>query len=279
MTSIKTTTILSAILILAMVSCKKETTPVEGKVSPKKAVGLFSTGTTTYDGYISYVAQCESWRDSSNAVKHRVYYFGDADFYDNPVTRSFNVGSISWGGISVLADSTKYGRCTYFFNQANSVDSVNNNQFGGNTTFAISGGSGFASLNKTLYVPEEIYIVPENYNCASPVIKNSLLPKVIQWNSDPNNSNGVEVMIEYNGFRSNLKNPAFSNASFFTDPVNVTDNGSCSITSSMLSGIPYGAIVTIHIGRAAEVSVTDANGKVVVISAMTYTSQDYVYEP
>lgn len=266
-------------LLVGFISCKKETNPTGEIVNSKKAIGLFNTGTSNYDGYISYIAQCESWRDSSNAIKHRVYYFGDANFYDNPVTRSFNVGNINWGGISISADSIKYGRCTYFFSQANAVDSINNNQFGGTTTFSIAGGSGFAALQTTAYVPEEIYLVPENNSTSTPVIKNSSLPKTIQWNADSNNQNGVKVMVEYNGFRSNIKNPSFSNASFFNDPVNFPDNGSCSITSGMMRGIPYGAIVTIHIGRANEVSLTDANGKVVVISTMTYTSQDYVYEP
>ncbi len=279
MKAIKNSIIILMGLVVILQSCKKDPSiESNSKTNKRSPIGLFNTGPSVYDGYVIYTAQCESWRDTSNAIHHRVYYQGNANFYDNPISQGLNVGNVSWGSIVLQPDSVRYGRWTYAFTHANSIDSTNTSQFGGTTSFAVAGGSGFSNTNISMYVPEEIYLIPENYNCATSVIKSSLLPKQIFWNKDANNQEGVEVMIEYNGFRSNLKNSSFSSASFFNDPVNVPDNGMCSITSTMLTGIPFGSIITIHVGRSTEKTVTDASGKVVVVTGMAYTSQDYVYE-
>ncbi len=262
-------------------SCQKDPLPRsvdEVPTFPFRATGLFGFGNTPCDGSIQYNAACQSWKDTSGTLHQTAYYLGDATFYDNPLTRGLNVGNVSWGSISLPPDSTKLGRWTYYFERSQANDPVNAGQFGSNVIFEVGGGSGYAPSSLTMYVPEEIYMVPEPWSASTPIIRSTSLPKTIYWNQDINNQEDVVIMVEYNGLRSNLKNPTYPLASFFNDPVYVTDNGQHDITASMLVGIPYGAIITIHVGRANQEQVTDANGKVIVVSAMTYTSQDYVYE-
>lgn len=273
--------ILALYVVILFSSCQKELESFsENKngAKPFTASGLFGFGNTPCDGSIQYTAACNSWKDTSGTLHQTAYYLGDATFYDNPLTQGLNVGNVSWGSITLPPDSIKLGRWTYEFNKSQVNDTVNAGQFGSNVIFEVGGGSGYAPSNLTMYVPEEIYLTPEPWSFSTPIIRSTNLPKTIYWNQDVNNQEDVVIMVEYNGFRSNLNNPTYPIASFFNDPVYVTDNGQHDITASMLASIHYGAIITIHVGRANQEEITDANGKVIVVSAMTYTSQDYVYE-
>jgi hypothetical protein len=43
--------------------------------------------------------------------------------------------------------------------------------------------------------------------------------------------------------------------------------------------MPLGSIITVHLGRANQEDIIDANGKVVVVTAIAETKVDYNYEP
>ncbi|MBP9187216.1 MAG: hypothetical protein KBE91_11100 [Bacteroidia bacterium] len=271
--------VLLALVSIVFSSCKKETIDGNGNKPRRNEFSTWlSKSATQYDGYILYTAKCESWTDTNNTVHKSVNYYGTANFYDYPLTQGLNVGNVNIGSIVLPADSIRYGRMTYAYTIANVNDSANTTQFGNNTSFQVAGGSGYANINVNMYLPKLIYLVPEANNFATPVILKSFLPKSIFWYNDGRNQEGVVMMVEYNGFRSNFKDPALSGTSFFNNPVRVNDTGSSDITEAMLVGIPSGAIITLHVGRASEKIVTDANGKVVVVSAMAYTSQDYIYQ-
>lgn len=281
--------IITAIVLFFFLNsaCKKESQSQElVKKQPTKernSNGLYSTmfglGTSVCDGSIDYIATSESHTDTSGNAQYSSYYDGVGIFYDNPSTGGVNVGSVSWGSIVLPPDSTRYGRWAYEFNTIQYTSLVNQTQFGSKTTFNITGGSGYSASSVNMYVPEEIYLVPEKCMCSSPPLEKGKLPKTIFWNQDPNNLEGVVIMIEYNGFRSNLKNSSFSSESFFEDPISAPDNGKFDITSSMLVNIPLGSIVTIHIGRANQDEIVDGNGKVIAVSAIAHTQQDYNYVP
>lgn len=271
--------VLLALVSIVFSSCKKETIDGNGNKPRRNEFSTWlSKSATQYDGYILYTAKCESWTDTNNTVHKSVNYYGTANFYDYPLTQGLNVGNVNIGSIVLPPDSIRYGRMTYAYTIANVNDIANTTQFGNNTSFQVAGGSGYANTSVNMYVPKEIYLVPEGCNCVTPIIKQSALPKSIFWNDDVNNQDGVVMRVEYNGFRSNLKDSALSGTSFFNNSIRVSDAGSANITAAMLAGIPSGAIITIHVGRASEKSITDANGKVVVVSAMAYTSQDYIYQ-
>lgn len=232
-----------------------------------------------YNGRINYLANCQSYRDTNGVVTHTTYYQGDGIFYDNPLTRSWEVGTLIWGSITVQPDST-FNKVKYRlpFSKDN-AEPAHPLQFGTYTNFTITGGSGYAKSKLSLYLPEEIYLVPDSDTCScTPILKVSELPKRIYWNQDINNVNSVEIIIEYNGFRSNNKNPSFSPASFFNTPFRVPDIGQLDLKANMFNGIPIGAIITVHLSRINETNITDANGKVIVLTAISETSQDYVYE-
>lgn len=267
-------------IALTLGACKKDN-QIETQPKPnqeKKGDSFFSSmfGATVCDGNMQYIASCHSWMDTAGNVGQSVYYNGKGVFYNNPVTRRVNVGNVSWGSLILPPDSS-LGRLRYEFNNTHFTNPINQTQFGSMLNFDVAGGSGYAGCTINMYVPEEIYLVPEQCSCSSPVIYSNRLPKTIFWNQDVNNPNDVVVMIEYNGFRSNLKTPSFSNASFFTPAVNTPDNGQFNLTPNMFIGMPFGSIITVHVGRANQEDVTDANGKVVAVTAYTYTSQDYIY--
>jgi hypothetical protein len=279
----RTIVVILALISLGNISCKKDTQalPQNKNVTKKETSSMYSAlfgGSLFYDGLIQYRADCESRRDTAGNIHQSVYYLGTGNFYDNLVTQGLNVGNVSWGGIILTPDSARYGRWTYQFDNSHYSNPINNTQFGSNTDFSIAGGSAYANSIISMYVPDEIYLDPEPWSCSSPVIYNSKLPKTIYWNSDPNNQTGVVIVIEYNGFRSNLKNATYSDASFFNPPIYVPDNGHFDINSSVLVNMPLGSIITVHLGRANQEDIIDANGKVVVVTAIAETKVDYNYE-
>jgi len=131
--------------------------------------------------------------------------------------------------------------------------------FGTNVNFSVFKGN--AGNNGVMRVPGqgesegeiEMY-VPELLQITSPFIDNAadLLPYcyyknfVLGWNADPNNENGLVVVVEWNG--TDLYGNKYNEYVQIADVI-TNDNGSTILNNALFDGIPHGALVTVQLLR------------------------------
>lgn len=285
----KNISLFAAIIIcLITISCSQEKDKNDPSLISKNAYAdhmkaIMSIGGSTtsgFDGKIQYKAfgMLEYAPGGST-----VYQFCDYDcqsqfFKDATITTLENVGTLNIGSVSVVP-ATANGN-SYWYSTANRTDPANASQFGSTVTFAIAGGGSYSGSSVSFYVPEEIYLDTVPYSSCKNYteISVSKLPHRIYWNQDASNPNGVAIMSEYNGPESNNVNSSFSSLSFYNAPIVTPDLGYYDLTMADLSGIPLGAIVTIHVGRGNE-DVIVSGSKNVKVEGYASTLRSYVLVP
>jgi hypothetical protein len=116
---------------------------------------------------------------------------------------------------------------------------------------------GKGGITISMYVPELLHIT-------SPNIENpeDLLPYcyydnfVLGWNADPQNENGLVVVVEWNG--TDLYGNEYKEYVRSADIIK-NDNGSCVLNNALFDGIPHGALVNIQLIRGN----IDVEGKII----------------
>lgn len=115
-------------------------------------------------------------------------------------------------------------------------------------------------VTSTLYVPAAIYVNTTNHN---PDPSNT-----ITWNADPNNTNGVVIVAEYdpgltlNGLVAGTFPVPIRNS------ISVDDNGSTTLPTSFYSSFPPSSSVILYVGRGSY-TIATSNGYNYRIGAYT----------
>jgi hypothetical protein len=108
--------------------------------------------------------------------------------------------------------------------------------------------------NATMYVPEPI---TANINKLS---AGKIVPgTVINWNKDPNNKNGVVVVVQYNPALQPSTAVARANTEIFTRYLDLSDSGSYTVTAADLKNFPNESSLSFYIGRMAYAVTTDGS--------------------
>lgn len=159
-------------------------------------------------------------------------------------------GTMTAAGYQLTSTAAKY-----FVNGSTSASTKP--VFGDTTTWGISGNStkGIPSYSLQLYVPAEIKMTTPA-SAGTNVSRTSGL--LIGWNSDSRNDS-VAIIWTYDGANSHYHDSTMS----FTDAMwykMVPDNGSYTLTSTDLSGLPAGSYMKIKIARGAA-NVAFVNGR------------------
>jgi len=143
---------------------------------------------------------------------------------------------------------------------ADNLVKPNNQFFGTNVNFSVfkenAGGSGVMKAPGdggegvtiiTMYVPELLQITSPNIE-----IPDDLLPYCyyenfsLGWNADPQNENGLVVVVEWNG--TDLYGNEYKEYVRNADIIK-TDNGKSVLNNKLFDGIPHGALVNIQLIR------------------------------
>ena len=136
----------------------------------------------------------------------------------------------------------------------------NNQLFGTNVGFSVfkenaessgvmkkpgDGGEGVTII--TMYVPELLEITSPNIETPDDLLPYCYYKDfALGWNADPQNENGLVVVVEWNGsdLYGNEYKEYVRNADIIT-----TDNGKCVLNNKLFDGIPHGALVSIQLIR------------------------------
>jgi hypothetical protein len=228
--------ILSTIFCVSITSCQREELG-----SPKSTKGwtslidLFSVENKTTHGIIYLQGTTSSSGDN-------VYIFGANIFADTPKVVPVDAGSVTIGNKNLNSDGESN---TYYYTAFASEDANLSSNFGKSITFGMSGnpGNGIPSFSTSLFVPNEISIYSPSGNSFS---KTEDL--IIEWNEDPGNTNKVYILLGYNGFASNEKDPSLPEEDFELI-YESNDDGSYTIPKSSLNVFPGGGIVRLIVVR------------------------------
>lgn len=99
--------------------------------------------------------------------------------------------------------------------------------------------------NMQLYVPEVLSLdVPTNEPIL--LLQNGVF---INWNADPNNPNGVYIIVEYTPFENKPLRDAYPDKEY--GYVNVPDNGSYTFSKSDFPEIPDGSLTLLRVARGS----------------------------
>jgi hypothetical protein len=134
---------------------------------------------------------------------------------------------------------------------------------------SISGVPGFATQ---MYSPKPINLIsPNNYQLS----KSSGIN--IEWNSDPLNTDGVIIFIDYIQTVSNKEDPSLplTNEYFYKF---TSDDGFETITPSELSVFPTNGVVNIFVGRATD-KVISVSSKEYYLAATAYSYNEFKLLP
>lgn len=116
--------------------------------------------------------------------------------------------------------------------------------FGQSTTVSLEGSEVLPSLNTDFYIPKMMTIT--NMDNSSNSISEGM---EITWDDDLNNTFGVGIAIIFDPLSTENDTKDFSNYQEVRTAIHTEDDGSYTITSSDLSGIPAGSSVEFYIGR------------------------------
>jgi hypothetical protein len=274
---------ISIIFLILFLSCKKdppikETEDKRSRFERFITHQLMSSGMTgNYDGSIVYGARGEKRADTSNTVVKETYYDVFAQFLHSTQPELLTAGDLQVGAIT-LAPNATFGN-SYQLPSSMIQDAIHNGQFGTSLTFSISGSADFPASSTTIYVPKEIYIDTVSCQCINsfPVVKLSSSPYRINWNADPNNNEGVVVLIRYNAQLSQHRDPSFAGSPFFNPPIFTTDNGYYDISANDLINIPAGAVFDLIIGRGNQEDMLSGSKKISV-EAVSRSSRSFLLE-
>jgi len=116
--------------------------------------------------------------------------------------------------------------------------------FGSDVQIGIEGSSYIDSTSFSFYLPEIINVTTSN---SDSINKNQ--DYQLTWNQDPNNQNGVYILVSYSGsLNTDHINSSLPDTNI-TWKTNVSDNGSYTISSSVFSSMPVGGHIEIDVGR------------------------------
>jgi len=107
--------------------------------------------------------------------------------------------------------------------------------------------NGEGGFTITMYVPELLQITSPNIESPEDLLPYCYYQNfVLGWNADPQNENGLVVVVEWNGtdLYGNEYKEYVRNADIITN-----DNGSCVLNNALFDGIPHGALVQIQLIR------------------------------
>lgn len=231
--------LLALALGFVIVGCGEETTgPIKG--GPFGAFGLWSTSTNPTYGQFYITAQTFG----HNGTPH--YISGGQIFTatSHPLP-AVDGGTMTAGDLGITWDS---GHGYYAVGQPT---------FGAVSDWGLSGNStyGIPSFSDEMYVPSVIKLT-------APVGPNTTLSKAndisVQWNVDPNNSQGVLVGVRYDGATSMFVD---STMPYFVYEWHdfTADDGSYTIPAAALDTIPVGGYVAVTVARGASKEVGTTN--------------------
>jgi hypothetical protein len=228
-----------------------------------------------YDGSIDYTSDGVKFMDSANTQQLQTVHNLLGKFFHPTNDELVDAGQLQVGAISLHADSN-FG---YTYRLPSSMmlnHSIHQSHFGANINFSIGGSMQFPASNVSMYVPQNIYIEPISSSCATAntIVSAGTLPFRVNWNIDPNNQNGVVILIRYNSFRSQNANPSFSGIPFFNAPILVNDIGYYDITQNDLNNIPVGAFFDVIIGRGNQDELLSGSKKI-SIQAIAQSTRTY----
>ncbi|MFV0391664.1 MAG: hypothetical protein ACK5KP_07270 [Paludibacteraceae bacterium] len=188
-------------------------------------------------GTINDLATFEREIETNNTGLNRIKSISDSDI-------EIKINGVSIDKINVIGTRTGMMK----------IKNVQDELFGKNVTFTFSrkasaSGSGILPKDEsvTMYVPEIVEI-------KSPLIQDvtQLLPNcyykdfILQWNADPNNENGLVVVVEWNGVSVTGEkiNEYVRNIDVLTN-----DNGNAILNNKLFDNIPQGGVANIMLIR------------------------------
>lgn len=135
------------------------------------------------------------------------------------------------------------------FHYQSGLNSNISSLYGQNINISLEGNGDLPELNTNVYLPPVIEITsPEHQNTIDDM--NFSEGTDIEWIADENNDNGVGILIEFNAtsIDNSLRgiNPELPNKAI---KIHTEDDGTYTISSEDLSGIPEGALVRLHVAR------------------------------
>lgn len=138
--------------------------------------------------------------------------------------------------------------------------------FGGTKTFSLAGNNSeqINGFSTTMYVPQEIVMTAPATYMANASTGSGF---TVTWNQDNSNTEPVYIGLVYLGAESHAENGSLSSTDVWK-LISTTDDGSYTVSSSDLTGMPVGGILKISIGRGNSKTVTNG-GQTYLINAYT----------
>lgn len=248
---------------LLIFGCKKET--VREKVNNVFPYLFTSDSLVPNNGIISFA--CYRYASGDNSRQFQIH---GAIYSDTGYTTSINAGTLSIGGLNFSSDASmdkQYGNTNIDASDSTPAKSI----FGATSKFKIAGNSGVINSDSvSFYVPAEIMMTSPT-NSQLTISKSSSL--TVQWNTDGSNTEGVYLMLRYNGALSHAKDSSLSSTDIIITHYSSSDGGSYTFSSGDLSSLPVGGILEVYVGRSGfkYLNTTDNNSNPMKIRVFAYT--------
>jgi len=249
---------LAAICLSVTTGCRNSELPVptnDSNKQPKVTQKMLFVGYTPY----SKILECDCEKIGYLSTKQNSIDAAEISFY---LPAAFERGFENSAG-NVNAAPPKPRNIgfaingTYTRDLAVNMTKPNSQFFGTNVKFSLfnvntNGGGmmktpGNDDTSTTMYVPELLEITSPHIATADELLPYCYYKNfVLGWNADPQNANGLVVVVEWNG--SDLYGSEYKayvrNADIITN-----DNGSAVLNNALFDGIPHGALVNIKLIR------------------------------
>jgi hypothetical protein len=254
------------ICILILASCKKDSS--DALLTPGKLMDQLSLTSdfidalgTQYNGRFGF--QFERSIGTSSTSSGSLIMGG---FVNNSEGEPIAYGDLTMGSQVLTANSS----ANNMYGLLNTVSNPGN-YFGTDIDVSLDNTNNQQEFSTTLYSPATLFVgAPSDGELSN--------GDGITWNADQANDKGVLLIVRY--IAKDPSNKAFYDNGWNTNLVNYdyveNDNGSCNLSAGLFSGIPNGALVTLHVIRG-NFSTSEINGKIYQVYSRVSAAGSFKY--
>ena len=185
-----------------------------------------------------------------------------AYLWDSASSVAVSGGTVSINGTTMpTMDHSADGNGIYYLMNSGNSETVPMAYDGSQLIFSVSGNSNFSALTDTIaYVNKQLSL-------SSPVLYDTL-----------QKSSGFTISWPYNsGSTDTIAIELIDDTSYYV--TGTYDNGSFTVTSSMLTGFPTGSLINVAVTRIKYKYATDANGRQYVMACYSSENDEHPLKP
>lgn len=215
-------------------ACRKA--PISQTVAvPGQVYSYFNLPYTKTNGQF-LIANYALGNDSSEKKSATI----QGNFYNTEKDSIYLGGPVNIAGYHILPTGGNYQLYSLPF------DSL----FGRNVTLNITPPINMSTmpLTATFYFPAPIYVTNVKPRATVNIERNAAMP--VSWGVDPNNTNGVNIKVEYSPSLSlNDSLRSLGDSALLTNSIVVPDNGSTVLPPDFFAKFPTGANLWVYVSR------------------------------